>query len=45
MKRNLIATDGSAAAQHAVELGVELAKNEDAAIAFVYVVPLSDLPQ
>jgi nucleotide-binding universal stress UspA family protein len=37
MKRILIATDGSAAAQHAVELGVELAKNEDAAIAFVYV--------
>ena len=42
MKRILIATDGSAAAQHAVELGVELAKHEDAAIAFVHVVPLSD---
>ena len=42
MKQILIATDGSDAARHAVELGVELAKNEDAAIAFVYVVPLSD---
>ena len=29
------------AAQHAVELGVELAKHEDAAIAFVHVLPLS----
>ena len=43
MKRILIATDGSAAAQHAVELGVELAKHEEAAIAFVHVVPLFDL--
>ena len=41
MKRILIATDGSASAQHAVELGVELAKHEDAAIAFVHVLPLS----
>jgi len=43
MKRILIATDGSDAARHAVELGVELAKDEDAAIAFVHVVPLSYL--
>jgi nucleotide-binding universal stress UspA family protein len=42
MKQILIATDGSDAARHAIELGVELAKHEDAAIAFVYVVPLSD---
>ncbi|HEX2346036.1 MAG TPA: universal stress protein [Gaiellaceae bacterium] len=43
MKRILIATDGSAAAQHAAELGVELAKHEEAAIAFVHVVRLFDL--
>jgi nucleotide-binding universal stress UspA family protein len=43
MKRILIATDGSAAAREAVELGVEFASNEDAAIAFVHVVPLSDV--
>jgi nucleotide-binding universal stress UspA family protein len=39
MKRILIATDGSAAAQHAVELGIDLAKHEDAGVAVVHVVP------
>lgn len=43
MKKILIATDGSDAARHAVELGVELAKHEGAAIAFVHVVPLTYL--
>jgi nucleotide-binding universal stress UspA family protein len=43
MKRILIATDGSPAAQHAVEVGLELAKHEDAAVALVHVVPLTEL--
>ena len=43
MKRILIATDGSPAAQHAVEVGVELAKHENAAVALLHVVPVSDL--
>ena len=43
MKRILIATDGSAAANHAVEVGVELAEHEHASVAIVYVVPRTDL--
>src|SRR5262245_1141195 len=43
MDRILIATDGSAAAQQAVEIGVELAKHEEAKVAFVHVVPPTDL--
>ena len=43
MKRILIATDGSAAANHAVEVGVELAEHERASVAVVYVVPRTDL--
>ena len=43
MKRILIATDGSPAAQHAVEVGLELAKHENAAVALLHVVPVSDL--
>ena len=43
MKRILIATDGSAAAHEAVELGVELARDEAAEAVFVHVVPLSDM--
>jgi nucleotide-binding universal stress UspA family protein len=43
MKRILIATDGSTAAQQALELGVELAKHESAAVALVHVVPEFDL--
>jgi nucleotide-binding universal stress UspA family protein len=42
MKRILIATDGSPAAHHAVEVGLELAKHEDAAVALVHVVPVSE---
>ncbi len=41
MQRILIATDGSAAADEAVELGVELARDEGAEVVFVHVVPLS----
>ena len=41
MQRILIATDGSAAAHEAVELGVELARDEGAEVVFVHVVPLS----
>ena len=41
MRRILIATDGSAAAHEAVELGVELARDEGAEVVFVHVVPLS----
>jgi nucleotide-binding universal stress UspA family protein len=42
MKRILIATDGSPPAQHAVEVGVALAKHERAAVALVHVVPESE---
>jgi len=43
INRILIATDGSAAAQQAVEFGVELAKHEEAQVAIVHVVPRTDL--
>lgn len=43
MKRILIATDGSAAASEAVELGVELARDEGARAIFVHVVPNADM--
>jgi nucleotide-binding universal stress UspA family protein len=43
MKRILIATDGSAAAHDAVELGVELARDEGAEATFVHAVPTHDL--
>ena len=42
MKKILIATDGSPASQEAVEFGVELAEEQDAAVVFVHVVPLID---
>ena len=42
MKRILIATDGSAAADEAVELGVELARDEGAEAILVHVVPTAD---
>jgi len=43
MKRILIATDGSPAAHQAVELGVDLARQEGAAVAIVHVIPLTDV--
>jgi len=43
MKRILIATDGSAAANQAVEIGVDLARDEAAKAIFVYVVPTADM--
>ena len=42
MKRILIATDGSAAANEAVELGVDLARDEGAEAIFVHVVQTAD---
>src|SRR5215207_10103031 len=42
MEKILIATDGSPASQEAVEFGVELAAEQDAAVVFVHVVPLLD---
>src|SRR5580765_3111835 len=39
MKRILIATDGSSCAREAVELGVELAAEQEAEVVFVHVVP------
>jgi nucleotide-binding universal stress UspA family protein len=42
MTRILIATDGTASAAEAVELGVELAREEHAVPVFVYVVPQFD---
>lgn len=39
MDRILIATDGSAASQEAVEVGVALARDEGAAVTFVHVLP------
>jgi nucleotide-binding universal stress UspA family protein len=43
MKRILIATDGSAPASEAVELGVELARDEGAEVIFVHVVSTADI--
>ena len=43
MKRVLIATDGSAAASEAVEIGVELARDEGAEAIFVHVVTTADM--
>jgi nucleotide-binding universal stress UspA family protein len=43
MKRILIATDGSEAARQALELGVDLARHEEAAVAIVQVIPSSDV--
>ena len=43
MKRVLIATDGSAAANEAVEIGVELARDEGAEAIFVHVVTTADM--
>ena len=42
MNKILIATDGSPASQEAVEFGVELAEEQDAAVVFVHVVPVVD---
>jgi nucleotide-binding universal stress UspA family protein len=42
MKRILIATDGSPASQEAVEFGVAVAAEHDAAVVFVHVVPRLD---
>jgi nucleotide-binding universal stress UspA family protein len=42
MKRILIATDGSEAAHQALELGIDLARHEEAAVAIVHVIPISD---
>jgi nucleotide-binding universal stress UspA family protein len=43
MKNILIATDGSASADEAVELGLELASEHDAAVFIVHVVPAADV--
>jgi nucleotide-binding universal stress UspA family protein len=43
MNKILIATDGSPASHEAVEFGVELAEEHDAAVVFVYVVRPLDL--
>jgi nucleotide-binding universal stress UspA family protein len=42
MKKILIATDGSPASHEAVEFGLELAAEQDAAVVFVHVVPIMD---
>jgi nucleotide-binding universal stress UspA family protein len=39
MKRILIATDGSPSAREAIELGLELARDEQAEVTFVHVLP------
>lgn len=43
MKNILIATDGSAAALQAVELGLELAEEHTAQVTFVHVAPAADV--
>lgn len=43
MDRILIATDGSASAQEAVDFGLELAAEQDAAVTFVLAVPAVDV--
>lgn len=43
MKKILIATDGSASAREAVEIGLELASEQDAQVTVVHVAPLLDV--
>jgi nucleotide-binding universal stress UspA family protein len=43
MNRILIATDGSPSGQEAVDFGIELAADQGASVAFVYVVPVLDI--
>lgn len=43
MKKILIATDGSASSDEAVQFGVELAEENDAAAIFVHVAPATDI--
>src|SRR5512144_522674 len=43
MDRILIATDGSPSAQEAVEFGLELAGEQDAAVTFVLAIPAVDV--
>ena len=43
MKKILIATDGSPAAQEAVDVGLELAKEQGADVTFVHVVPAEEV--
>jgi nucleotide-binding universal stress UspA family protein len=43
MKRILIATDGSASADEAVELGLELASENDATVFIAHVIPAVDV--
>jgi nucleotide-binding universal stress UspA family protein len=43
MKRILIATDGSASADEAVELGLELASENDGTVFIVHVIPAVDV--
>src|SRR5205823_1574830 len=43
MNKILVATDGSPASREAVEFGVELAEEQNAAVVFVNVVPTLDL--
>lgn len=45
MRRFLVATNGSVAAQSAVKTGVELAAREDAEVVFVHVVDRSQVDQ
>jgi nucleotide-binding universal stress UspA family protein len=42
LKQILIATDGSASAQEAVEFGLELAAEQDAELVFIHVAPAVD---
>ena len=43
MERVLIATDGSSASNEAVEIGVQLARDEGAEAIFVHVVTMADM--
>jgi nucleotide-binding universal stress UspA family protein len=43
MKKILIATDGSSAAQEAVDVGLELAREQGADVTFVHVVPAEEV--
>ena len=42
MKQILIATDGSPSAQEAVDVGIELAKEQGADVTFVHVTPVEE---
>jgi nucleotide-binding universal stress UspA family protein len=45
VKKILVPTDGSKGSENAIEMAVEMAKNQDAELYIVYVVPKGEIPK